>query len=159
MTRSFYKRRTRGTIKEAEAGLVAACGGLKQAATASRLAKTVLAQCTDDDHATRHLPVDVVADLERASGDPVVTRYLAALSGHLLVPVRGVSREPYPLVLASVTKETGELLGAAGAALREGRLSPAQAHVVKREALDVAAALAEMLADCDAIIAAGDGEP
>lgn len=151
----LYKKRDSGSLKEAEAQLVNACGGLKVAASVSRIGKSVIAAATDSDHPERHLPVDVVVDLERRAGQPIVTRYLASESGHLLLPVRGEMSEPYPIVISRITKEVGELLTAGAFALREGKMNAAGARNIKREALDLAAAIAELIADCDAETARG----
>lgn len=56
--------------------LIAACGGLDEAATACRLKKSRLSQCQDPD-ADGVLPADVITDLEGYCGSPVYSQRMA----------------------------------------------------------------------------------
>jgi hypothetical protein len=81
-----YKRLKRRTDK-----LIEACGGLVTAAHETRAGKSSLANYADSrDHgaaANMWAPIDVIADLERAAGEPLVTRELARLAGYDLLPM------------------------------------------------------------------------
>lgn len=55
--------------------LIAACGGLEEAAGACRLKKSRLSTCQDP-HSGSFLPVDVLADLEAHCGEPIYSRAL-----------------------------------------------------------------------------------
>lgn len=57
--------------------LIAACGGLGEAARVARLKRSRLAECQDP-QARAFLPVDVVADLEAYAGEPLYSRALVA---------------------------------------------------------------------------------
>lgn len=84
--RDTYKRLKRQTEK-----LIELCGGLVAAAEETRAGKSSLANYADGrDHcqgATQWAPIDVIADLEHAAGQPLVTKALAALAGYDLVPM------------------------------------------------------------------------
>jgi hypothetical protein len=154
--RSYYKPREAGSLKEAEAQLIAKCGG--PGVAKARVGKTVLHQASDHAHPNRHLAVDVVADLERQAGEPIVTRYLAMAQNHICIPLPAGEAEPYPLVLARITTDTGALLSAGGESVRDGRVTPGEARLLKREALKVATALAALISDCDAVLAKANDE-
>jgi hypothetical protein len=59
--------------------LIAACGGLEEAAGVCRLSRSHLSRCQDGSVADC-LPVDVVADLELYCGQPVYSAALVALA-------------------------------------------------------------------------------
>ncbi|MCA6305259.1 MAG: hypothetical protein IM628_10645 [Phenylobacterium sp.] len=73
------------SLKAAFRQLVAAVGGVDGAAAACRVRRSQLADCASANSA-QFAAIDVVADLEAAAGAPTVTRELARLSGHDLVP-------------------------------------------------------------------------
>lgn len=153
------KARTVGTLKSAVATLVKRAGGVA-AHTATRVSRGVLHSYadTDEKNAKRHMPIDVVIDLEREVGDPIVIRYAAFVQGYLLVRMPVASNEPYQLVLARITSETGQLLSAGAMSMRDGRMTVTEAHLVKAEAMEVAAACASLASDCDAVIAREGGD-
>jgi hypothetical protein len=78
--------------------------------------------------------------------------------GHLCVPLARGDDEPYPMVLARITTDTGTLLAAGGASVRDGRVTPGEARLLKHEALKLATALGALIADCDAVLARRGGE-
>lgn len=55
--------------------LIAACGGLEEAAGACRLKKSRLSHCQDPASGS-FLPADVIADLEAHCGEPIYSRAL-----------------------------------------------------------------------------------
>jgi hypothetical protein len=81
-----YKRLKRRTDQ-----LIDACGGLVAAAEETRAGKSSLANYSDSrEHgaaATLWAPIDVIADLEKAAGEPLVTKELARLAGYDLLPM------------------------------------------------------------------------
>jgi hypothetical protein len=83
-----YKRLKRRTEK-----LINLCGGLVDAAEETRAGKSSLANYADSrEHgaaANLWAPIDVIADLEQAAGEPLVTRELARLAGYDLLPLAG----------------------------------------------------------------------
>lgn len=77
------------------------------------------------------MPVDVVADLERALGAPIITEQLARLSGFRLVPDGGDGAAPSLADVGAVADTKGKLLTALISALLDGEVDPQE----KRELL------------------------
>ncbi|MCM2396210.1 hypothetical protein NBH19_08975 [Rhizobium sp. S95] len=80
-----------------------------------------------------YMPIDVVADLERVVGYPLVSEHLAGLSGFALVPVSGSARTPDMEDVARLATTKGALVSAFIKALLDSRFD---AHEV-RELLPV----------------------
>lgn len=152
--RGYYKARVPGTLKDAQAALIAACGGPVAAAEKCRLGKSVLQIATDADHPTRNLPVDVVECLEAACGDPIVTRYLAISQNCLVEPVHCDSIDPLAVVVGRVTAETGDVLSAAARDVQAGRLTRANAIGVLKETDELVAALIALRTEARAVVEA-----
>ena len=74
-------------LKTATRRLVELVGKLDAAASVCRINKSVLAAAYNPHEPDRFVPADVIADLELVAAEPVVTRVLARLSGHALVPI------------------------------------------------------------------------
>lgn len=153
--RGYYKRREAGTLKGAEADLVAACGGPVAAARMCRVGKTVLQQASDPDHPNRHLALPVVADLEWACGQPIVSRFLAGDLGWVLEKPGVISLDTLPVAIGRITSEMGELLSAAAMDVRAGALSRANAAHVLRETEDVLRAVMLLRAEARAVMEDG----
>lgn len=66
------------------------------------------------------MPVDVVADLERALGTPVITEQLARLSGFRLVADEGDGEAPSLADVGDVADSKGKLLAGLISALLDG---------------------------------------
>lgn len=73
------------TFKQSASDLVRACGGLKVAASATRVTLNSISRYANSSIDAAHMPVDIVYDLEQASGELVVTEALARLHGCALV--------------------------------------------------------------------------
>ncbi len=73
-----------GTLEEAVAVLLGRFTKLLDAADHCRVGPKQLSAYANPDTAERHMPVDVVLDLEGTARDPVVTRCLAAQQGYVL---------------------------------------------------------------------------
>lgn len=152
MAGGLQKPRMPGSLKEAVADLVAACGHQSDVANLVRVSRSQLNRYTDDsdDNANVHMPVDIVLALERHCGAPIVTRYLASVQAHALIGVNvteSATHEPYPKVLSRIGRETGRLFAEATDAMASGKLSPRAAGNVRREALALIAACACLLSD------------
>lgn len=98
-------------------------------------------------------PIDVVADLEKDTGDVSVTRELADLQDYVLVPKPPVSGNPKWIGhLAALSKEAGEAIATVGAALADdGDISAKEIKKMKlreelREAMEAIAELDTALA-------------
>lgn len=81
-----YKRLKRRTDQ-----LIDLCGGLVAAAEETRAGKSSLANYADSREgvvgSALWAPIDIIADLEKAAGEPLVTKELARLAGYELLPM------------------------------------------------------------------------
>jgi hypothetical protein len=81
-----YKRLKRRTDQ-----LIDSCGGLVAAAEETRAGKSSLANYADSREgvvgSALWAPIDIIADLEKAAGEPLVTKELARLAGYELLPM------------------------------------------------------------------------
>lgn len=125
--------------------LVQQAGGLEAAAAATRVNKTVLAASYDQEAKDRFPALDVVADLERAAGVPVVTRLLAGMHGLALVHVEPISGCAIS-AMASVGQNSSEVFAAFGRALADGVITEAERAVLRQEMLDLVAVATEAAA-------------
>ena len=83
----YLKRHTEALIKHL--GYAAACKASgKSRATLGRYASTA------DENADRYMPINVLLDLERAAGVPLVTKAIAELQDLVLEPVGGRDDRP-----------------------------------------------------------------
>ncbi len=75
------------------------------------------------------MPIDVVADLERAGGDPFVTRKLAELAGCLLIPLPRADAGGGGLTLGAgrSAEAFGRMLAGYGEGFRDGTIGQADA--------------------------------
>lgn len=160
MSKSPYKPRQPASLKDAVSDLVTACGGAPRAADVARVGKGQLFRYTDDseDNADRHMPVDVVRALEGLCGDPVVTRFLAAEAGAVLLMVgqRPVDLSgEWSVRLSTLAKETSDVFGKFALALADGRIGRREAGEAIEEIDEAMAQLADLRA---ALRAIADGE-
>ena len=125
--------------------LVQRSGGLEAAAAATRVNKTHLAAGYDQVALDRFPALDVVADLERAAGVPVVTKLLAAMHGLALVHVEPISGCAIS-AMASVGQNSSEVFAAFGRALADGVITQAERAVLRQEMLDLVAVATEAAA-------------
>lgn len=96
-----------------------------------------------------------IAALEAEAGVPVVTRILAELAGHELVPLGTFKTEDPHIHLARIIKDAGEVSIAISQALADGRISPAEARTLKREAGGAIEAMHGFVAQMNSIIEEG----
>lgn len=111
--RSLLNRIDFAGLKAATRRLVEDAGGIEAAAAACRLSMTTLHRQYNPLH-PETMPIDVVAELERASGTHPVTAALARLAGQVLVPVH---HEPGAHELL---RRLGDLMAEVGATMSEG---------------------------------------
>jgi hypothetical protein len=135
-------------IKAATRQLINAAGGAVAAATATRGDHQSISRygSAHPDNADRFMPIDVLADLESECEQPVLTKELARLSGHLLVPVPQVARSGTALgmITAAALKETSEVFVALAEGMGDGKLSAADAAHIGREIDEAFAKLAAL---------------
>lgn len=124
-------------LKAATRQLINAAGGAVAAAAVTRGGHQNIGRygSAQPDDGERFMPADVIADLESECGQPVMTRALAKLSGHLLVPEPRVVRSGTALgsVTAKALKETSDVFVALGEGLGDGRLCAADAARIEAE--------------------------
>src|SRR5690606_14850348 len=103
-------------------------------------------------------PADVIADLEAACGHPIVTRKLAELCGHVLVPLPVVpgSNALLDQVTGKALMEVGQVFSRLGEARADGTICGDEANSLKRE---IAEAVTMLLKLDRAIDASVEGEP
>lgn len=125
------------TLKAATRRLVEAAGGATAAAEITRGAHQHMSAygSANPDQAERFMPIDVVADLESETEQPILTKALAKLSGFLLVPEPKVvgSGTALGLVTAKALKETSEVFVALADAHGDGRICAADVAKIGRE--------------------------
>lgn len=124
--------------------LVREAGGLEAAAAATGAAVSRL-QAGYDPHQPEKFPrADHVADLERVTGQPLVTFHLARLSNCTLLPLPAAQGDA-GAAIGAVLRGAGELGGRAAEAMGDGNLSAAEraALVERLGALKRAVATAE----------------
>jgi hypothetical protein len=80
-----------------------------------------------------YMPVDVLADLERVIGYPLVSEFLAGLAGYVLTPVDSVADAPNLSDVGLLQETKGKLITMMIKALLDGHLDPHE----KREILPV----------------------
>ncbi|MGV3651811.1 MAG: phage regulatory CII family protein [Devosia sp.] len=132
LPRTDYQR-----IKAACRDLVHAAGGQSRAADIARVGQQHISRCVSAsaENETLFLPLDVVIDLEAHAADPVVTREMAQLAGHILVPAPDVARcgIKLGLITAKALKEVGEAFATLGGYLDDGTICKAEGAHVARE--------------------------
>lgn len=130
------------------AELIRQVGGLAKAATLCRVGKSTLARYTSNnpEDAECFVPVDVIHDLERHAGEPLVTVELCQLAGGAFVshPKVPPSREELLAQLAAQAKEQSDLTTAICAAVADGEVTREEAALAlleQEEVLRVGAAM------------------
>jgi hypothetical protein len=118
--------------------LVDRCGKFEAAALCTRVGTSQLHNYTDM-HSDQFAPVDVVADLERVAGEPLVTAELARRAGFLLIPLPADGQGRLAKDMAQLGREMGEVFAAYAEAMgNDGRMDAAESEQVERELADVA---------------------
>lgn len=109
-------------LKQASKRLIRACGGLEAASLVTRVGHSELARYYDPEEKL-FIPVDVAADLEAISCNPLVTQSLAHMLGFAIIPIEPqTENEPiqhWTALLAHLGEETASTLKQLGAALTD----------------------------------------
>lgn len=122
-------------------------GGFAAAEAASRIGHSQLQRCEDRAEDKTFLTIDVVADIEQFGGEPVLTRALAAITGHTLVKLPSAkAMELDGKALGRIAKESADVIAAGGNCLTDGQICPDDAVKARREI----AQLIEILLELDA---------
>ncbi|HEV7278420.1 MAG TPA: phage regulatory CII family protein [Devosiaceae bacterium] len=127
--------------------LVRRLGGTTHAASLTRVRQQEVSNygSLEAEYAERFAPIDIIADLESEVG-PVVTRELARLSNHILVPMPAVVRSNSPLgrITGKAMKETAEVFVRIGAVLDDEKITQAERVAFRREIQEAMTALAAL---------------
>ncbi|MFW2829902.1 hypothetical protein [Sphingomonas sp. ID0503] len=128
----------RRAIKIAFGELIGKIGGIEAAAGFTRVGKSTLARYYSLAPADAECfpPADVIDDLERVAGDPIVTRMMARGQDYLLlrdVQAGSVSIIDLHAAIANCAKEHGDAVASLLSALTDLALTPAEARRVIRE--------------------------
>lgn len=134
MRPTFLARRDYLGLKAAFRELVDLAGGQTAAARVARVSQQQLGRycSTADEFEDCFPPADVVADLEAECGQPVLTRFMAALAGHDLHR-RDPDRKSALLALfGEITSEAAETVGRIAADLADGVISEEEAAAQRK---------------------------
>lgn len=157
MSRAGYKPRKFRSLKEAVNGLVNAAGGIREAATSCRVQGASLFRYTDDseENVARHMPVDIVVELEKAAGIPIVTEYLADQANCLLLPITfEVSDSDLNVDVASTGERSATLFRDwAEAVANDGVIDRFEARELLADNIELVRVLMQMRADLESRIA------
>jgi hypothetical protein len=115
-------------LKQRFGGLLDKCGGVKRAEMMTRVGRSNLYDYANPGRCDLFAPIDVVADLERASGFSPVTEALAFINdAYVVKPTpHEKMRIAFGSVMPSIGQDIGELLKNAYAAAEDGKFSAAE---------------------------------
>lgn len=134
-------------IETATRDLIKSCGGLEAAASHTRVGKSTLGRYQQ--RTGEFMPADIIADLESATGLPLVTDALAKLAHRMLLALPHADADPEIAArLALVGKEVADVFAAGAAMLVDGRADRQERLALidqVREAQTALAALATAL--------------
>jgi hypothetical protein len=136
------KRRWHATLARR---LIAACGGLEEAAQECRVQKSVLGDYQSP-HTDAFMPADVMADLEAYCGEALYSRALAEA-----LPASGATR--------ALTEEVCDVVESAADLQRRVRLAVKDGTINPRERADLLRAYADTLDELGQVGAQLAGEP
>ncbi len=143
-------------LKEAFHDLIDEIRPLKVAADNCRVGVTTLHRYAslEREDAECHAAIDVVAAMERVSGNPIVTRKLCELSNGMFMPLPSISAQPGDLLslLAAQAKESGELTAAICSAVADGKVDAGEGAAITREIDHLIAVAAAMRATVQSLV-------
>lgn len=118
----FHPRSAYNALKAATRRLTEMAGGLEPASCVTRVRKSQLGDYGNPHTTESFMPVDVLLDIEASLGEPVLTRELARLQGHVLIaiPQANASDDVFYRHLGEMGKECGEAIAKVSEALLNG---------------------------------------
>lgn len=138
MAKAPYKPRPAGSLKEATQALLTAAGGTVKASEITGRGQSVLQRYGDPAEPGRTMPVQIALQLEKTCGQPIVTRYLAAEAGCLLLDLGAVAAGRLGAELARVGQEASDVFAAAAAAVEDdGKVDAGEAGRIVEELDDL----------------------
>lgn len=135
-----------------------AFGHQKVAAAATRVEQQAISDygSTLPEKAERFMPIDVLLDLTRASGNTTLLKYLADECGCLLVPLpHGDGHGPLTDHSARTAQEFGEVMAGILSALADRRITPGEAAGVLTNIHEL---MLELAALAEAVKVATEGD-
>ncbi len=133
-------------LKAATRGLTKLAGGQETAAGVTRVGQQALSRYGAAQEQEAFAPIDVIADLEAETGDPVVTRALAHLAGFDLVARDRGDGQPLPRRLGCIAKEAGDVVASLANALADGAVTPEERTQIEAETQELIAEAHRLLA-------------
>lgn len=125
-------------LKMLTKALVQRIGGFEAAASYVRVGISRLHDYTDM-KTDGFAPVDVIAALEEAAEEPLVTAELARRASHVLVPIDAQGEGEIAAAMSKLGKEVGDTFSAFGDAMLDGRMDRPEMERLARELAEVAA--------------------
>lgn len=122
-------------LKTAFRRLVDKIGGVEAAASYCRVHFSKIAEYYSPNHPLRFVPADVIADLEAAAEEPIVTRELARIAGYTMTPF-DASGDPMHSALGAALRESAEAAACGLDALGDGVVSDDEAAIIGAHAAD-----------------------
>lgn len=157
-----YKRRPAGTLVEAQSRLVEMAGGLVRAGDLAGRSKSQVARYTDPAD-FQAMPADVVRCLEREAGEPVVSAFLAAEIGAVVLPLPAEPEADLHGHCRAMVERAAECFRLYGAAMADrtspGRIDAAEAGALVAGIDRTLAALGALRAACRAVSDPAAGAP
>ncbi len=139
----------RFSLKFAFRQLLKMAGGQEAASFITRGKHQTLNRYGNVNEEDCHAPVDVIADLEREVGEPVVTKLLADMAGYIVIKKSVVAADANLVShLSNLACESGHAIQAIAEGIADQDLSEAELARIVKEARDLreAAAAAELAA-------------
>ena len=133
-------------LKASTRGLLKLAGGQEAASSATRVGQQALSRYGAASEPEAFAPIDVIADLEAETGEPVVTRALAHLAGFDLVSREKGDGQPLPRRLGCIAKEAGDVVASLANALADGTVTHAERVLVEAETQELIAEAHRLLA-------------
>lgn len=155
-----YRPKSYGSLKEAAAALIEAAGGVIAASDLCRVKKSALSDYANAfGKEKNHMPIDVVKQLEGASGCRAVTEHLAANHKCVLIQIPHFAcHADWWRHVSEMTAEFGDVVKSAGTYLADGDLSEQESQFLLKELdqlLESAGALRQALESTEGHMAAG----
>ena len=137
-----HKTRPPLTLEEATESLINAVGGPKAAAAlpGCPVGRSMLDKYMDADdpeNRGKTIPARTAAYFESVAGEPHVTQWMAAQSGHCVVPLPDAAPMNLVAFVTGLGREAGDVFAAVGTALKDGRVTPGERVRLIREINDV----------------------
>lgn len=148
----IFSNDTYERLKGAARDLIGAAGGPRRCQGITRGTESLLSRYGARQEEV-FAPIDVIADLEKDAGEPIVTKLLAEISGHLLVPIpTSQSAANWFGHLSGVLTGGSQVEVALSDALADGRIDVAEAKALRAKVLEAMAQMASLGAALDQAI-------